>query len=120
MTFNDLRLQVSPSEATAYVALNLLEAFIYIDKILHRPRAAKAKSVAKYRGYSLSQLYFMTTLLRAETRPDRNAAMIGAPRRAASGIDKYNNSSVEPVRHMLKKIEDPGILRNLQSCLGSM
>lgn len=118
MTFNDLRMQTSPSEATAGVALNLLEEFASIDKILHQPGKTQARPVIKCRDYGLKQLYFMTTLLRAETLPDKHAAMIGVARKTNDGINETNNSSAEPVRNMLKKIEDPVILQNLQSCLG--
>lgn len=118
MTFNDLRMKTSPSEATAGVALNLLEQFTSIDKILDRPKVTQARPVIKCRDYSLKQLTFMTTLLRAETLPDKNAPMIGGSRGTNDGINETNNSSAAPVRSMLKKIEDPVIRRNLRAHLG--
>lgn len=117
-TFSELRLQVSPSEATASIARNLLEEFASIDRILFQPGELQPKSRITFRDYGLKQLYFMTTLLRAETIPDKHAAMIGVERTADGGINSTNNSSAGPVHSMLEKIQDPLIFQNLQSCLG--
>lgn len=115
-SFTELRYKVTPSEAAAFIAMSLLQAFADIDrefglKPVKRP-------AAQHSDYSQNQLYFMTTLLRAESQPDKNAAMIGGMRQADGGIDRSNKGSTEPVHGMQEKIEDPEVRDKLQWHLG--
>lgn len=113
-TYPELRLGVSASEGTAFVADQLRQALGRIDELMDLPRCSRLDA-----NYKLCHL---GTLLRGIIEPDKNSAQIGQPRDGSDPDirvpDPYTNAGAQPFKKLQKKLKSSKLRKKLEIVLG--
>ncbi|NIJ35294.1 hypothetical protein [Sphingomonas oligoaromativorans] len=117
--FAEFRIGLSSSEASAYVALQLLKALNRIDACVSAIMEGRPLPPCTETAPPRKSAAYATTILRAETRPDKNAPMVGhVGGGLVRDLDKDRGCSRMPLDAALLKLRDPEIARRAQDAIG--
>jgi hypothetical protein len=118
MDFNELRFGLSATEASAFVALRMLQGLRQIDPCIEAIEAGRSPPSQDSTWLpSERRLAHANVMLRAEDLPDK-AAKPHNPALDGNHIDESRGSGRTGVASMLRKIADPEIRQRAEKALG--
>ncbi|MBN2973517.1 hypothetical protein JW805_16040 [Roseomonas aeriglobus] len=109
---------LEPSELSAYIAIQLLKALNAVDDLVDRALLGRKGQLVAWEPTKAAAT-IATTILRYESRPDRETVQMGKSRSGGDGgIDAGFNGSRKPLATMLEKISDPAIEKAVSDVFG--
>ncbi len=109
---------LEPSELSAYIAIQLLKALNAVDDLVDRALLGRNGKPVDWEPTKAAAT-IATTILRYESRPDRETVQMGKSRSGGDrGIDAGHNGSRKPLATMIEKISDPAIEKAVADAFG--
>jgi hypothetical protein len=109
---------LEPSELSAYIAIQLLKALNAVDDLVDGALMGRKGKPIDWEP-TKSAAAIATTILRYESRPDRETVQMGSSRSGGDGgIDAGHNGSRKPLATMLEKIRDPAVEKAVADVFG--